>query len=317
MNVLTENIQARAKVLLSNGTVESVLGFCRGTLPMARRPFLARTPEEADQLCWDEFCLLNLAAFLPTDSAGRTAIFTKGCDWRNLVVHRLEGRLPDRLYIIGISCTKMLDPEKINGAAGGSQRVLDVVSGADGLRVQTPDGTLLLQHAELYREACLACRCNSPGAADEWLASPAEWLPARRADVDPLRHLDSEQRAAHYRTSFRNCLMCFACRDVCPLCYCKKCFVDIEKAHYLATTDPLGRVLDFHFQRAHHIAGRCTGCGACESACPMNIPVSRPAAILNGELEQATGYVPGCNPDEAAPAGIFRPSYHEPDRRRS
>lgn len=315
MNALTKEIQTRAKELLSSATVDVVLGFSRGSLPMARRPFLAKTPEQADQLWWDEFCLLNLAAFLPAEHEGRIAIIAKGCDWRNLVIHRLEGRV-SRLYVIGVACSGMLDPGKINAAVGGPEQVVDVISGTEGLTVRTLDGPMVLAPKELYRETCRSCRCNSPGAADEWLApqgKPPEPLP----EIEPIRQRDSEQREADYRETFRNCLMCFACRDACPLCYCQKCFVDIEKAHYLATLDPVDRLLDFHFLRAHHIAGRCTGCGACESACPMRIPVSSLARLLNGELEQKTGYIPGLNSDEVPPTGIFRPSYHQADRRRS
>ncbi len=315
MNALTKEIQARAKELLSSATVDAVLGFSRGSLPMARRPFLAKTPEQAEQLWWDEFCLLNLAAFLPAEQAGRTAIIAKGCDWRNLVIHRLEGRV-GRLYVIGVACSGMLDPGKISAAAGGPEQVVDVISGTAGLTVQTLDGPMELAPEELYRETCRSCRCNSPGAADEWLPQQGK-PPEPPPEGEPVRHRDFALREAHYREIFRNCLMCFACRDTCPLCYCRKCFADIEKTHYLAAQDAVDRLLDFHFMRAHHIAGRCTGCGACESACPMRIPVSSLALILNADLERKTGYIPGLNSAEVPPTGVFRPSYHESDRRRS
>lgn len=60
MNDITEKIRTKSKALLEEKQVEAVLGFCKGTLPMARRPFLARTPEQAELLCWDEFCSMNL-----------------------------------------------------------------------------------------------------------------------------------------------------------------------------------------------------------------------------------------------------------------
>jgi formate dehydrogenase (coenzyme F420) beta subunit len=319
MNNITEIIRKKAQTLLENKEVDAVLGFSRGTLPMVRRPFLARTHEQAEHLCWDSFCLMNLAKFIPTDFEGKIAVTAKGCDWRNLVVHHQEGRLNlnDQVVVLGIACEGMLDPEKISLAAGGIERVFDVACDDGEVRVQTVDGELELKKETLYRQACLECIQSSPLKADHWISKPAGAMPLHGCS-DTL-HLfgsdDPENRQNQLRDMFKHCLMCFACRDACPLCYCNHCFVDVEKTHWLSTQSSLDNILDFHFFRAHHIAGRCTDCGACESACPMNIPVRQLVKKLNADIEKSTGYIPGIETEIEPPMGTFRPSYHESERR--
>lgn len=320
MNDLQRELIAKAKALLEEKQVDAVLGFTRGSMPMARRPFWARSPEDAEQLCWDEFCLINLANFLPSDSEEITAVTAKGCDWRNLVVHHQEGRLdlPSQIVVLGIDCEGMLDPEKICRAAGGPERVLEVSCIDEQVTITVADGAVVIDRADLYRQACLDCIQQAPLSAEHLLQNPE---PRRRPDsAAPQTEIfpqDSITREETLKDMFKDCLMCFACRDICPLCYCSHCFVDVEKSHWLSAQASIDRLLDFHFLRAHHIAGRCTECGACETACPMNISVRQLATRLNRDLAQSSGYIPGLEPGAEAPDGVFRPSYHEHSGRRT
>lgn len=319
MNDLQDQIISKAKALLKEKRVDAVLGFCRGTVPMARRPFWARSPEEAELLCWDEFCLTNLANFVSIDGEEVVAVTAKGCDWRNLVVHHQEGRLDvtRQIVVLGIDCEGMLDPEKIRRAAGGPERVLEVHCTGEQIKISVPDGEILIDRASVYRQSCLECIQHAPLSADELFQNPE---PHRRPDSGDSSgekpSLDSDTKEDALRNHFKDCLMCFACRDICPLCYCSRCFVDVEKSHWLTAQAAIDRVLDFHFFRAHHIAGRCTECGACETACPMNISVRQLVTKLNRDIAESTKYIPGMKMDGDVPDGVFRPSYHEPSRRR-
>jgi len=320
MNDIIKIIRAKSKELLKNKQVDAVLGFSRGTLPMSRRPFLARTPEQTEHLYWDSFCLMNLAKFIPINLKGRVAVVAKGCDWRNLVVHQQEGRidLKGQVVVLGVACEGMLDPEKINLAAGGAERVLDAGCDDGMVRVQTVDGELQLKQETLYRQACLECIQSSPLSVDDWVLAPTDATPLQACSDTPdlFGSPNPKNRLEQLRNMFKRCLMCFACRDACPLCYCNRCFVDIEKSHWLSTQSAPDSVLNFHFFRAHHIAGRCTDCGACESACPMNIPVRQLVKKLNSDIEKSTGYIPGLDIKTEPPVSVFRPSYHESFERR-
>ncbi|MEE4164769.1 MAG: 4Fe-4S dicluster domain-containing protein, partial [Desulfocapsaceae bacterium] len=166
-----------------------------------------------------------------------------------------------------------------------------------------------------YRQSCLECIQRPPLAADELLENPKPHTFPDSSDSSGMESSDAGSREEVLKNQFKDCLMCFACRDICPLCYCTQCFVDVEKSHWLSTQASIDRVLDFHFFRAHHIAGRCTECGACETACPMNISVRQLVTRLNQDIKEKSHYVPGLELDAEAPDGLFRPSYHEHSRR--
>ena len=316
MKKLQDQLIARAKTLLEEKRVDGVLGFSRGTLPMARRPFMARSPEEAELLCWDEFCLANLANFVPHDVDMNIAIVAKGCDWRNLVVHHQEDRLDlTSIYVIGIDCDGMLDPEIIRRAAGGPERILEVRCADEEVIITVAGQEITIDRIDAYRQSCMECIQRTPLSADELLDNPQPHRIPDIACISEQKPRDADAREEALKHQFKNCLMCFACRDICPLCYCSQCFVDVEKSHWLSTQASINKILDFHFLRAHHIAGRCTECGACETACPMNISVRQLVTKLNRDIKENSDYVPGLAVDAKAPDGVFRPSYHEHSRR--
>lgn len=316
MKELQDQLISRAKTLLEEKRVDGVLGFSRGTMPMARRPFMARSPEEAELLCWDEFCLANLANFVPLDADKNIAVVAKGCDWRNLVVHHQEGRLDlTGIYLIGIDCAGMLDPEKISRAAGGPERIIEVRCADEQVIIAIAGDEITIDRADAYRQSCMECIQRAPRSADELLDNPQPCRIPDQAQTAEQEPSDPAAREAALKHQFKDCLMCFACRDICPLCYCSQCFVDVEKSHYLSTLASIDKVLDFHFLRAHHIAGRCTECGACETACPMNISVRQLVTRLNRDIKENSDFVPGLEMDAEAPDGVFRPSYHEHSRR--
>ena len=53
----------------------------------------------------------------------------------------------------------------------------------------------------------------------------------------------------------------------------------------------------FHLIHALHLAGRCTECGECERACPMDIPLGMLKKKINMEMLELFGYTAGIDPD--------------------
>ena len=49
----------------------------------------------------------------------------------------------------------------------------------------------------------------------------------------------------------------------------------------------------FHMIHALHLAGRCTECGECERACPMNIPLGKLKKKINMDMLELFDYVAG------------------------
>ncbi len=116
---------------------------------------------------------------------------------------------------------------------------------------------------------------------------------------------------------FGKCIGCHCCSHVCPICYCKDCFFesatfDYEPISYTERLErkgtlrvPMDTVL-FHLGRMTHMATSCVGCGMCEDACPVGIPVSQIFKFIGSDLQELFGYVPGRSLQEELPLTTYR-----------
>ena len=121
MQTYTGELRQAAKRLLAERRVDAVIGFRKGTVPFMNEPFLATTPEQADQLVWDGNCGINLANYLP-EMTGNIAIAAKGCDSRSIMIHLQENQVRrEQLYILGIACRGMIDKRKIRNFLNGRE----------------------------------------------------------------------------------------------------------------------------------------------------------------------------------------------------
>ncbi len=116
---------------------------------------------------------------------------------------------------------------------------------------------------------------------------------------------------------FAQCIKCQNCRQACPVCYCRECFFvsptfELESERYLSQAEKKGALrmpadtLLFHLTRMNHMGNSCVGCGACEEACPNDIPLLKIFQLIGSETQELFGYVPGRNVDEPLPATAFK-----------
>ena len=308
MDTRTEKIRAAAKKLLSEGKVDVVIGYRAGSVPLRNAPYFARTPEEAENFMWDSNCRVNLATFVPKRQ-DRIAVVAKGCDARNIINHIVEHQISrDQVYIIGVPCEGMVEPALIMAQVPDGQTVLEAVENNGKITVKGRDFNVTLEKADVLRQNCRTCLHRNPPVYDEMVAEPVpETAADPYQDLKELLDQTEEERWDYYQELVKDCLRCYACRDACPLCYCSVCFVDETMPQWVGKSQDATDVFTFHLLRAYHCAGRCTDCGACESACPMGIKVRQFTRLLEKSVKERYGYEAGLDPSKNPPLTVFLP----------
>lgn len=213
-----------------------------------RGPVLVTRPEDADKLVWNNHCTANLAMYLKrkeVKALGRPALVVKACDERALVVLEKESQFDRKdIHVIGMACEGMNVPK------------------------------------------CAVCVLRTPRFADQVIGQVENSVPVSASTpnkLDTLMQLSRSERMAYWVQEFDRCTRCYACRQVCPLCYCERCLVDKNRPIVIDPAPSIKGNFAWQITRAFHLAGRCIGCGACANACPEGIDLS----LLNMQLAKA------------------------------
>ncbi|UCD87410.1 MAG: 4Fe-4S dicluster domain-containing protein, partial [Desulfobacterales bacterium] len=304
----TEKIRETAIRLLRENLVDAVLGFRKGTVPMMCQPVLIATPEDVDTFHWDSFCGVNLANYL-SKRQERIAVVAKGCDARNIVVHILENQIKrDQLFIMGIPCKGMVDPRKVRRALK-HQEPLEVAEDTNKIVAKGGDFELSLNKADVLQDNCAICIHRNPVIYDELMGEPVPEQKGidRYDDVRKLEAMGADERSKYFQDLVASCIRCYACRDACPLCYCPTCFVDESRPQWLGKSIDPTDTFTFHLLRAFHCAGRCTDCGACERACPMDIKVRQFTKKLEKDVLELYDHEAGMTTETRPPLDVYQP----------
>ena len=279
MQEITRDILVnRACELLSNGTVDRVLGWKAGEFAYDVTPALFRSCEELNEgFVWNDFCGANFSKYLVKEtgkSEAKVLVFLKSCDTYSfnqlLTEHRFDR---EKVYVIGVPCNGMLDPKLLKDKAEG---ILSVTDNGKTVEIETLyDGTVTVDRAELLPDRCVNCKSKKHVAYDELLGDDGETVDSARFDeVAKLEAMSADERFEFWQNELSRCIRCNACRDVCPACTCEKCVFDNPNSA-LENKAPASEFEEkmFHIIRAFHVVGRCTDCGECSRVCPQSIPL--------------------------------------------
>ncbi|MEW6379934.1 MAG: 4Fe-4S binding protein [bacterium] len=253
-------LQEKAQELLDQNEVSLVIGYGEyfrrtndESLQRIVTPLFISKPDEAKSLVWNDHCVHNLSAYLLRKEVKvhrRVALVAKGCDVKSICVLVQENQIKrNNVLIIGLTC---------QGVVGNSP----------------------------YRNAekCYSCQLHTPHICDILISSPQErsrepeqepleGSGSLQEKIDRLDRMSTPERWHFWKDQFGRCVRCYACRNICPLCYCERCIGDSSSPQWIEKGSLSGN-LAFHIIRALHLSDRCTDCGECERVCPMGLPLN-------------------------------------------
>lgn len=285
---VTEAIRVEAQRILSEGEVTAVIGYATARRKGSAQPIVITDAADAGKLIFTPACVNNLAVYLTKAKkdihhGGKIGIIVKGCDLKALAGLMGESQLKrENLHLIGVPCVGVL-------------------------------GSTMQPSAELstatIASKCCECDVHMPAGCD---FIPAVALPdgpqldeKYSVEIARLEALTPAERWAYWKEQFAKCIKCYACRQVCPFCFCEQCLCDRNKPQMVDLTPRPSGNTAWHIVRAMHLAGRCAGCAECERVCPMDIPLNLLNRKMAKELKELYDYESSLEVQEKGPLNSF------------
>jgi len=256
-------LRETVKRLLSDGTVDYVIGWELTRFSDKTRPAFITRPENADKLVWNNACVNSLAKYALDDKYPdkKIGICVRGCDSR-AVMRLIEDKqlLRENLYLIGLPC--------------------------DGVDA----------------DVCKTCSHKNPVIYDELIDEPVAEKPADRfAEVKQMEAMNPGERYAFWEAQYSKCIRCYACRNICPACACRECYADQERIGWQGKQMNTAQNQVYGLTRAYHTGDRCIECGECQRVCPMDIPVMRQTGKILKDINELFGDYECGLPDGRSP----------------
>ena len=258
-----DEVVAAATQWLEDGKIGMVVGYGRQSpfTDLTMPTFVNRAEKLADELVWNRLCDYNLLNYANLGAGearrgnGGVAIMLKPCELHNLDILMEEGDMSnvnhDNVIPMVMACAGVCETEGLNAYTEG-----DAV-----LKVQTK---------------CLDC----PEYVSAHGLEKVEAERAEREDYQRYTRQIEDDSEIDWGTTLDKCLHCYACRNVCPSCYCTDgCPADEAATAHVSNALKVIKGIDasrqmiYNLVRTWHIQARCSECQECERVCPVHIPI--------------------------------------------
>jgi ferredoxin len=264
-------VRKKIEELFKNGEIDVLLGYREDSKTGDVKAAVFKKGDRLDDLVFDERSVQNLVNYLPTLTARykKIGVMLKGCDGRSLVTQLVEHRInKNQITALAIAC--------------------------EGVKINGKDA-----------EKCGDCVVNVSPIADYEFGKKEDKEDPAFSKVREIENMTSIERWNFFAEYFTKCERCYACRQICPSCYCEVCVADQQEPKWIEPSAKLSANTMWHLIRAYHLAGRCADCGECERVCPQDIPMR----LLNNAIEKAVHEMfnvrSGTIPDEIPPLVVL------------
>ncbi len=314
---IVELIQKKALELLSEEQVDAIIGYSEGTIPLRSSPILIRDKKDVNKLVWNNFCSINLAKYLVPRSPNlkdeegidlRVGIVAKGCVGRALIHLAAEKQLElENIKIIGIPCNGNINRSRILKELG-QEEILEASISDDELILKGRSFEKRFLVGDYLNELCKKCKVTGLNniCVGEFEFQEISAIDQDYTDIIEFESKTPEERWDYMKDLLSQCIRCYACREVCPMCYCNLCFVDQKLPRWFGKTTGKSEIMVFHLARAMHLAGRCVACGSCSSVCPMGIDVQLITRKLEQIVKERFDFISGLDPETPPPMHQFK-----------
>ncbi len=265
--------------------LDVVIGWQKGYDDAHTVPLFMHTPEDVDRLVWGPLNVNNPATYInsyigrtvPADKVKKIGVVVKGCDSRS-VVEMLQEKLIDRenIVLFAMPCEGTFDMARIDQALGRYTKIDAVEYDEAGISITADGKTQRFCIADYAQGKCYNCSMPLAQTADASFGEAPEitGTPVTPPELAMLDAMSLQERFSFWKGAMERCLRCYACRNACPLCVCRdQCIAETRDPHFVSQENTVREKIFFQYIHATHLAGRCTGCGECQRACPVGIPI--------------------------------------------
>jgi len=308
---IEKKLRDTVRELLEKETIDRIVGYEAGSLKFSTTPLITSNKADVDRLVINPFTHSNLSVFL-RDLCGKVGIVAKGCDARSTISLIQDRQIARKdVFIIGAPCDGVIDLAKVEKLIGlDRDEIDDIVWQGEEAAITFAGSTQKFSAKEVLADSCLGCDPSDFKECDMLIGEIEPIVGGKELGQDRIREMEAmapAQRWEFWKKEFSPCIRCYGCRQVCPACFCDRCFVEETEPRWISPLPKWQDNLIFQVVRMMHVAGRCTNCGECERICPANIPLGSLTKKMEEIVDELFQYRAGTDKDAPPLMAAYQP----------